>query len=411
MNDPQDREPPEAGAEPGPEPTSESEPPAEADAEEGGDGRPTPVSPAHDTLHDYPAEGEGGPYFGEPGQPLARHSPFYIGFFGAAGVIVALALKELVVAASSVILLVSVSMFLAVGLNPAVEWLMRRGLRRGLSVLVVFGVLILVLTLFGFALVPVITDQVRAMIEAAPALISDLQQTRWVRELDARFAVLDRLNDEIQRGDIGSQIAGGALGVGLAVVGAVVNIFFVSVLTLYFLSTLPRIKRSMYSLIPASRRERVARLGDAILTQVGGYVSGAFVVALTAGLTALVFLLVVGLSDYAVALAFVVMLLDLIPMIGATIAMVLVSAIGLAVDPKIGLACVIFFVVYQQVENYLIYPRVMSSSVDVPGAAVVIAVLAGGTLLGVIGALLAIPVAAGVLLVVREVLIRRQDAR
>jgi predicted PurR-regulated permease PerM len=140
-------------------------------------------------------------------------------------------------------------------------------------------------------------------------------------------------------------------------------------------------------------------------------VSGAAVVALCAGTSSLIFFLVVGLSEYAVALAFVVLLLDLVPMIGATIAMVLVSAIGLAVDPRIGLACVIFFLAYQQLENYVIYPRVMASSVDVPGAVVVIAVLAGGTLLGVIGALLAIPIAAGVLLVVREVVIRRQDAR
>jgi predicted PurR-regulated permease PerM len=249
------------------------------------------------------------------------------------------------------------------------------------------------------------------MIDAAPDLIRDLQNTRWVRELDERFGLLDRAYAQIQSEGFGTQIAGGALGVGLAVVGALINVFFVSVLTLYFLSTLPRIKRSMYSLIPASRRERVARLGDAILRQVGSYVSGAAVVALCAGFSSLIFFLVVGLSEYAVALAFVVLLLDLVPMIGATIAMVLVSAIGLAVDPKIGLACVIFFLAYQQLENYVIYPRVMASSVDVPGAVVVIAVLAGGTLLGVIGALLAIPIAAGVLLVVREVVIRRQDAR
>jgi predicted PurR-regulated permease PerM len=386
---------------------------------EGGKPGPTepdeaPVGPpetvAPDLLHDYPLTADGHD-LGEPGHPLAQHSPFYIGFFGAVGVIVALALKELVVAASSVILLVSVAMFLAVGLNPAVEWLMGKGLRRAFAVLVVFVLLLTVLVLFGFSIVPVIGEQVEAMIDAAPELIRDLQNTRWVRELDERFGLLDRAYAQIQSEGFGTQIAGGALGVGLAVVGALVNVFFVSVLTLYFLSTLPRIKRSMYSLIPASRRERVARLGDAILRQVGSYVSGAAVVALCAGTSSLIFFLVVGLSEYAVALAFVVLLLDLVPMIGATIAMVLVSAIGLAVDPRIGLACVIFFLAYQQLENYVIYPRVMASSVDVPGAVVVIAVLAGGTLLGVIGALLAIPIAAGVLLVVREVVIRRQDAR
>jgi predicted PurR-regulated permease PerM len=363
---------------------------------------------AADTLHDYP-RGDGD--LGEPGRPLARHSPFYIGFFGALGVIVALALQEIVAAASSVILLVSVAMFLAVGLNPAVEWLMRHGLKRPSAVLAVFVALVAVIVLFGVVVVPVISEQVQAMASAAPDLIEDLQNNRWVREVDRRFDLLDRINKQIQSGDMASQVAGGALGVGRAVLGALINVFFVSVLTLYFLSSLPRIKRSLYSLVPASRRERVARIGDAILVQVGGYVSGAFIVAFVAAVTSLIFFFIVGLADYAVALAFAVLLLDLVPMIGASIAMVLVSLVGLAVDWRIGLACAIYFIVYQQIENYLIYPRVMATSVNIPGAVIVIAVLAGGTLLGVIGALLAIPIAAGVLLVVREVVIRRQDAR
>ncbi len=147
------------------------------------------------------------------------------------------------------------------------------------------------------------------------------------------------------------------------------------------------------------------------MASVGGYVAGAFVVAACAGITSLIFLFVVGLGEYAVALAFVVMLLDVIPLIGATIGAVIVSAIAFATDWKIGVACVIFYVIYQQVENYVIYPRVMSKSVDIPGAATVIAALVGAALLGVVGALLAIPTAAAILLIVREVFIRRQDAR
>ena len=127
--------------------------------------------------------------------------------------------------------------------------------------------------------------------------------------------------------------------------------------------------------------------------------------------SSLVFLFAVGLGEYAVALAFVVALLDVIPMIGATIGAVLVTAIGFAEDPKIGIACIVFYVVYQQVENYVIYPRVMSRSVDVPGAVTVIAALVGAALLGVIGALLAIPTAAAILMLIREVFVRRQDQR
>ena len=125
----------------------------------------------------------------------------------------------------------------------------------------------------------------------------------------------------------------------------------------------------------------------------------------------MVFLFAVGLGKYAVALAFVVAVLDVIPMIGATIGAVVVTAIAFAEDPKIGIACVIFYVIYQQVENYVIYPRVMSKSVDVPGAVTVIAALVGAALLGVVGALLAIPTAAAILMLTREVFVRRQDQR
>jgi predicted PurR-regulated permease PerM len=170
-------------------------------------------------------------------------------------------------------------------------------------------------------------------------------------------------------------------------------------------------KRAAYSLAPASRRERVSILGDRILRNIGGYVSGAFVVAMCAGISTLVFLFIVGLGSYAVALAMVVALLDVIPMIGATIGAVIVCAIAFATDIRTGIIAVIFYIAYQQVENYLIYPKVMARSVEIPGALTVIAALVGGTLLGVVGALLAIPTAASILLLVREVFLPRQEAR
>jgi predicted PurR-regulated permease PerM len=119
----------------------------------------------------------------------------------------------------------------------------------------------------------------------------------------------------------------------------------------------------------------------------------------------------VGLGKYAVALAFVVALLDVIPMIGATLGAIIVTAIGFATDPKIGLFCLIFYIAYQQIENYVIYPRVMKRTVDIPGALTVIAALVGASLLGVVGALLAIPTAASILMLTKEVFIRRQDER
>ena len=190
------------------------------------------------------------------------------------------------------------------------------------------------------------------------------------------------------------------------------NAFVVVVLTLYFLAGLKPTTEALYRLAPASRRDRVSKLGNRVVKSVGGYVSGAFIVAACAGVTSLVFLFVVGLGEYAVALAFTVALLDVIPMIGATIGAVLVTAIGFATDPKVGIACVVFYVVYQQLENYVDLPaRDVEVASTCPVRSTVIAALVGAALLGVVGALLAIPTAAALLMLTREVFVRRQDQR
>jgi predicted PurR-regulated permease PerM len=361
------------------------------------DVQPAPDEPRHE--------------LGVPGKPLERHSAFYIGFFGGLGALLAYWLGTQLLAISSVLILVVVAMFLAVGLNPVVEFFLRRGMRRSYAVLSVIAMVVIALGLFVLAIVPVISDQVAAITATAPEWFDELQRNRQIQDLNQKYDVFDRAESYIEQGGFTSSLFGGVLGVGLAVLSTLLNAFIVVILTLYFLSSLQSIKTALYRLAPHSRRDRVTKLGDRVLGSIGGYVSGAFIVATCAGLSSLIFLFVVGLGEYAVALAFVVALLDVIPMIGATIGAVIVSAIGFASDVKIGLACVIFYLVYQQIENYVIYPRVMSKSVDIPGAVTVIAALVGAALLGVVGALLAIPTAAAILMLTREVFIRRQDAR
>jgi predicted PurR-regulated permease PerM len=316
-----------------------------------------------------------------------------------------------IAAISSTLILILVSLFLAAGLNPAVSFFERRGLKRTYAVIVVIVCVIVAVALFLVAIVPVITEQVASLTDKAPDWFDQLQHNGLVRDLDREYDVIDKARDYVTGGDFVGTLFGGALGVGLAVLGALFNTFIVLVLTLYFLSSLDTTKKALYRLAPASRRDRVSRLGDRIIDSVGGYVSGAFIVAMCAGISSLIFLFAVGLGEYAVALAFVVAVLDVIPMIGATIGAIVVTAIAFAEDPKIGIACVIFYVIYQQVENYVIYPRVMSKSVDVPGAVTVIAALIGAALLGVVGALLAIPTAAAILMLTREVFVRQQDER
>jgi predicted PurR-regulated permease PerM len=348
---------------------------------------------------------------GIPGGPLNHRSPFMWGLLGGIGALVALWLGTMVVAIGSVLILVVVALFLAVGLNPAVELLMRRGLKRPWAVLYVIVGVLVVFSLFLVAIVPVISHQVTAISDNLPAWFDQLQKNGTIRRFDDKYDISTKVTDYLQSGALANKLFGGVLGLGLAILGILANTFVVVVLTLYFLASLPSMKHAAYQLAPASRRERVSLLGDQVLRNVGGYVSGAFVVALCAGLSTLVFLLIVGLGSYAVALALVVALLDVIPMIGATIGAVIVCAIAFATDTTTGLICVVFYIAYQQLENYLIYPRVMSRSVEIPGAVTVIAALIGASLLGVVGALLAIPTAASILLLVKEVFVPRQDAR
>ena len=343
--------------------------------------------------------------------PLQHRSPFVLGFFLAAGALLAWWLGGLLASIGSILILILVSAFLAAGLNPVVEWLGRRGLSRSWSVLVVITGVLLAVALFLVALVPVISDQVSAIVQNAPGWVDELQSNRNVQEIDNRYQVLRKIRRAVSGGNFGSAVFGGVVGAGLKVLSFLANTFIVIVLMLYFLATLPKVKRSAYRLAPASRRGRVAELGDKILDSVGAYVSGAFLVAMAAGISSLIFLFAVGLSEYAVALAAVVTLLDVIPMIGATLGAVVVTLIGFATEPQIGLYCVVFYIAYQQFENYVIYPRVMSRSVNLPGSIIVIAALVGTGLLGVIGALLAIPTAAAITLLVKEVFLPRQAAR
>ena len=389
---------------------------------------PEDEHPHHDDMEKAGAPGEGDddpdlerelildpesdpPDPGPLGRPLSRRSPFVWGLFGGAGFLLSQWVFGLLMAVGSVLILIVVSLFLAVGLNPAVEWLMRRGVRRSWSVLLVILAVVAVIAGFVLTVAPVVSDQVTAMGNNLPDWVDRLRANPKVQDLDAKYHVIEKLQSYIQSGDLARNLFGGVLGIGLRLLGFLANVFVVIVLTLYFLGSLPAIRRGAYRLAPASRRDRVTALGDQVLASVGGYVSGAFVVALCAGVSTLVFLFAVGLGSYAVALALVVALLDVIPMVGATLGAVIVSAIGFATDLHTGIVCVIFYVIYQQVENYLIYPRVMSRSVDIPGAVTVIAALVGASLLGVVGALLAIPTAAAILLIVDHVVVPRQESR
>lgn len=351
---------------------------------------------------------EADPAFGRLGRPIRRDSPFMLGLLGALGVFVAYFLVQAVVQARGVIVLIVVALFLAIGLNPLTEWLVRRGLRRGLAVTLVLVGVIAAFGAFGFAVLPPVVEQTNSLVQALPELLADLRKNATVRRFDQDYDVISRAQRYVTSGDLGQRLFGGIVGVGRIVLNAVFSALSVLIMTLYFLAALPSMKRQAYRLVPASRRERVRLLSDEVVNRIGGFVSGALTVAFVAGTASYVFLLVIGLP-YALALAFLVALFDLIPLVGASIAAVVVSLIGLSQSVTLGVVCLAFYLAYQQFENYVLYPRVMRRAVDVPAPVTVVAVLLGGALLGVVGALLAIPVAAAALLVIRQVAIPRMD--
>jgi predicted PurR-regulated permease PerM len=346
--------------------------------------------------------------FGRPGQPLGKTHPFVFGFTAALGVICAWLLVQAVISARQVIVLIVVSMFLAVGLNPAVERLQRARLPRGGAVAVVFLCLVLAFVGIGFAVIPPLTEQITNFVDHLPTYIEQLGKNQRIQELDREYQILQKAQEAVTNPNFGQSALDGVVGVGRVLLGGIANTLTVLILTLYFLSSLPTIKTFFYRLAPRSRRARVALLGDEILLRIGGYVAGTATVAFIAGTMAYIFLSIMEVP-FALPLALFVGLTALIPLVGATIGAVLACTVAFFDGMFTGIACVVFFLVYQQIENYLIHPRVMKRAVDVQPAVTVIAALIGGTLLGIVGALLAIPTAAALALIIREVVVPRQD--
>ncbi|MFI6981469.1 AI-2E family transporter [Embleya sp. NPDC050154] len=349
-----------------------------------------------------------GSRFGDPGRPLHRSSPFYIGFIGGLGLITAWFLAQAVMGIQHVLIIILISFFLAAGLNPFVERLERRGLPRRWAVCAVALGFVIVAAGFVTAIAQPLVEQTSNLINSIPDSLTELRNNERFRKLDEKYDIVTRAKDWAANAKTAENVAGGLWGFGKMVLTSVFDTLTVIVLTLYFLGALPSIKEHLYNLFPKSRRPRVRLLGDEILSGIGGYVNGALIVASCAGLSSFIFLMILG-NDYALPLALVIAFTDLIPMIGATIGAAVVSLVVFFDSPGKALTCVIFFLAYQQFENYLIYPRVMNRAVNVPPAITVIAALVGGALLGVTGALLAIPIAAAVLLILREVVTPRQD--
>lgn len=326
----------------------------------------------------------------EPGYPPAK-------YWAKVAVVVVLVLALLVAAwaVRGVLLLVLVAAVLAIGLDPAVRRLQRFKISRGWAVLVIFLATLGFIALFGFLVIPPLVREVRELAQDIPGYVERLQRSSgWIGDLQRRFDLSSRLQQLTERLPTAASASIGAiLGVTRGIASMVFQTLTIAILTVYFLLGLPRGRRLATALLPKQRREQHARSLDEALDRVGGYVSGNLVISAIAGVSTFIALQVIGVP-FAAALAMWVAFADLIPSVGATLGAVLVVIVASFSSLGDAVAAAIFHLVYQQVENYVIAPRVMRRAVDLSPAAVIVSVLIGATLAGFAGALLALPVAA-----------------
>lgn len=315
---------------------------------------------------------------------------------GTLGVLVVLLAAYGLYVVRGILVLVVIAVFLAVSLDPVVRWLMRRGMPRPAAVAVVFVVVVALFVAFIWSVVPPIVDQGGKLVQDLPGYLRTLSdESKPIREITDRYQLTDRLR-ELAAG-LPARLAGGAVGFFQRFLGTVASTLIVLVLTIYFLADMPRLRSWLVGLFPQRRRQRAAEIIDVMVDKVGGYMIGNIIISVFAGTATFICLALVGVP-FALPLAVTVALADLIPMIGATLGAtvcVLVSLFTVDLWPKTVIV-VLFFIVYQQVENYLLVPRVFRNTVDMPSAAVLLVALVGGTLLGLVGALMAIPIAATV---------------
>ncbi len=311
-------------------------------------------------------------------------------------ILVAVVMIQVVRVAQGVLIWISVAAFFAMALNPAVGWLMEHGVRRrGLAVAIAYVGTLVAIALLGASFVPVLVDQVNNFVDAVPGYLDDLTRGRGrLGFLERDYHLVDRVREAISDGGASKVlgISGTAVAVTKSVVSAVIAVITIAFLTLFMLLEGPAWVERGYSLIPEESQPRWRNVGDQIYRTVGGYVTGNLAISLIAGVVSTLVLLLVGVP-YAVALGLVVAILDLIPLAGATIAAILVTTVAFLDSPTAGVIILVFFVVYQQLENHVLQPIVYGRTVQLSPLAVLMAVLIGAQLAGVVGALAAIPVA------------------
>ncbi|MBN9609998.1 MAG: hypothetical protein BGO26_04440 [Actinobacteria bacterium 69-20] len=378
---------------------------------------------AVDPAVDRPLEPPPGPPADPPPDPApdpplpARRiiaAPFRTGLLVGFGLLVAYAVYLSLATIRTTLVVLAISALLAIGLDPVVQLLMRRRLRRpllpsmrplmrrGIAVAITYLGMLAILAGALYAIIPPIVQQVAALVTTLPKRLQALSSDPTIRSLDDKFHLIQRLQTYLE--NIGPGAASGVF----TAAGVAVDLLVVLILTLYFLAGLPRITEAAYGLAPRSKRARIKDIGDRVIKQMGGYLGGATLIAIQAGLVAGIFSWIVGLP-YPLAIGAGALVLDFVPVVGPVIIGVSIALLGFTQSLVIGIVAGAFYICQHLFEAYWLYPRIMRRTVHISTAAVIVAIVVGAALLGVIGAILAVPVAAAAQLIVREVLLPRQE--
>ncbi|MDY0908249.1 AI-2E family transporter [Microbacterium sp. CFBP9034] len=341
--------------------------------------------------------------------------PLALGFLTTIGVLGALLLGSAVSSISTILVYIVLAMFLAVGLDPIVRRLERRRVKRGGAIAIVFSGFALLFAAFLIWVLPPVLAQIAEFVVAIPEAIAGIPGTDWFATLDddhqaATLAGMEQLSAWVSSPATIAAVSGGVLAVGVGIVSAISASFIVVALTLYFLASLTAIKNAFYALAPAHSRPRLSSLTERITDSVGSALIGSVILAgLNAGV---VFgLHVVIRLPFPALMAVVAFVVTLIPLFGSIIFLVIGTGVALFTSPTQALIFAVCYLIYIQLESYVVSPRVMNRAISIPAALVLIGALVGGALMGVIGVLVALPVMASILLIIREVVVPKQDLK
>jgi len=338
--------------------------------------------------------------------------PFRIGFVGTLGVLLALLLGAAVVNLASAITLIFLAIFVSLGLYPVVRNMRARGISANGSILIVLGVFVLVLVILGFMIVPIVSTQATELIRTLPANLQNIETQPWFVDLNNTLGGnLLTLAEWVQSSALDPAVwvtvSGGALRIGAGIVNGTFGLLFVVVLTIYFVSSLDSMKSALYDLVPMSKRTGFIEIAEEIFESIGKYLGGQVTLAAINSVFTFILLTVLGVR-YAVILAFIALFVTLIPVIGSVISTTLMTLVSLFNSPSTALIVVIVMIVYMQVEAYVFSPKIIGKAISIPASLVLIGALIGGTLLGLLGALVASPMVASVLLILKKVVVPRQ---